>query len=110
MRSKLEIHDGQLCIVENWHSDYETPQMVRLFWPTGIPAHKGEWYVGEEVEPSGHGNGSYIVISTKQFVNLKDGGTTTPIHRETQPIKPPSRGGKGWRWQWDRGNWRKTYS
>ncbi len=92
--------------------DYHRPVMVSIFWPTTLRADFYPALINQTA--TGYTDGRYDVYlgnGDHKIIQLPQGGQThnDPTLTVETPIKPPSRGGKSWRWVWDSGRWKKRY-
>ena len=105
---KLVEKDGKLATMYQTN-DHDEPFLVTVYHVSTIPVSEYPGLVGASLYSSSRGanffradppnGGESRIVDTE--------GWETVI--EQTPLKPPGRGGKYWRWVYERGEWRKTF-
>ena len=104
-------YQGNLVIIDKWESAWNKPEESRAYWPTGLSVRDYGQFIGQEARYLSRTDGYWEVGSGYGAVKVQiEGGSEAhPIHSETRPLKPPSRGGKDWKWVYKGERWVKDY-
>lgn len=97
MTGTITQRDGQIVIQGEWETCDGTPELARVFWPTGLRASDWSQLEGQPAQSIGYGQWR---CQNGYIIELVNGAQTTPCHRETKPIKKPK-----WAVSWRDGKW-----
>jgi len=98
--STVQEHEGNLVIVDDWHSDYLKPAQYRQYWPVGVKAKDYQHLIGKEARWYPVWPGEYEVTLLHGAIckiALEHGANTRPCFIEERKLKKP-RGAKAWQY------------
>ena len=90
---------GQFGITLGWTPEGDLPMMIREVYYNP----KVEWdndYHSQFTQVRLIENHYFLCFSNRTYTELPLDTNHWEHVRQSEPIKPPSRGGKGWKWEW----------
>ena len=96
-------YQGKLAVTLGWSTD-ETPTETRPIW---VSTEKWSDYYNRYSQVSLTENNIFRCFNHNTYQTHILNTNGWEMVNETRPIKPPSRGGKDWKWEWS--GWSRKY-
>jgi len=96
-------YKGELCVIGEWQTGWDKPELFRHYWPTGLRAM--DWPNLMDKPARSFGSHVYEVKTdsgASRYVSLIHEGETKAIFVETKPVKKSK-----WAVSWQNGEWKR---
>lgn len=105
---ELVEYKGKVAVTMGWELDFDKPIAHRSLWINPHEKWDAEYHT-RFVELRLWMNNVFTAVDRNTYGNVTLDTNGWQCVQEEQPVKPPGRGGKSWRWAWSFGKWNKRY-